>query len=639
MHRAEGKAGSLVDDRGHFYKPIQPGPRGDRERAFYELINSKKAVDKDSWSKGKWSPAATAAMNAMIAARQQTHKNDTKTTTAGSKTSKPPAQGVIDTSTLPLPKNNPLSRSSRGASSPSLLLEEDSMRYKGAAPSILPAPAADTEKLLRDNSTKDSSAARSLTPNTSATIPIPHSSIGSLLSSFPTFRMDASFRDVHPGTALERDPITVLERDELGLVDKFVEEELLVPWHQDGNDPSDTRHDIAHASGDAVDGHTTTIVQLSGATNPIDADLYTTPLPPPPPSPMVENRDTIVMYNRNDNDSTRPGIYLAHASHAHGHHDDLDEDDDHVYSRSPDSDDGQELTTGESVMEGITKVFNALLRHSTGIHQEETRRSNTSSLTAQLNSRGSSAAGNVVEETVECSDSGAAATASGSGWSGTEMLTQSSSSGYSHGYKGWHQQRRGLLSTAALNTSTQSIDFYMERNGSGGEGAHALHASPFDRSQSSAKGAAEDKDCVGDGRGSRFDPDDGIVIQEKLEGGSSTSGSSPESSISASLKAMETLFNSSMDNKTLSNPPDDPEGHMNDDGIAPGSKTSSVMMVVAEQKKGGRMQSIATQGADMSSLPFSVRNAPLLKVIPKFCTYDVGFRVYTACVHVGTLYV
>lgn len=36
--RADGKAGSLVDDRGHFYKPLQRGPRGDRERAFYDAV-------------------------------------------------------------------------------------------------------------------------------------------------------------------------------------------------------------------------------------------------------------------------------------------------------------------------------------------------------------------------------------------------------------------------------------------------------------------------------------------------------------------------------------------------------------------------------------------------------------------------
>lgn len=34
----EGKAGSLVDAHGHFYKPLQVGPRGRREREFYETV-------------------------------------------------------------------------------------------------------------------------------------------------------------------------------------------------------------------------------------------------------------------------------------------------------------------------------------------------------------------------------------------------------------------------------------------------------------------------------------------------------------------------------------------------------------------------------------------------------------------------
>ncbi len=34
----EGKAGSLVDSYGRFYKPLQVGPRGKRERAFYETL-------------------------------------------------------------------------------------------------------------------------------------------------------------------------------------------------------------------------------------------------------------------------------------------------------------------------------------------------------------------------------------------------------------------------------------------------------------------------------------------------------------------------------------------------------------------------------------------------------------------------
>ncbi|KAK9907939.1 hypothetical protein WJX75_000286 [Coccomyxa subellipsoidea] len=38
----EGKAGSLVDDSGHFYKPLQVGPRGRREHDFYETIRMEK---------------------------------------------------------------------------------------------------------------------------------------------------------------------------------------------------------------------------------------------------------------------------------------------------------------------------------------------------------------------------------------------------------------------------------------------------------------------------------------------------------------------------------------------------------------------------------------------------------------------
>ncbi|CAL5229779.1 g13168 [Coccomyxa viridis] len=38
----EGKAGSLVDDSGHFYKPLQTGPRGQREWKFYETVQHEK---------------------------------------------------------------------------------------------------------------------------------------------------------------------------------------------------------------------------------------------------------------------------------------------------------------------------------------------------------------------------------------------------------------------------------------------------------------------------------------------------------------------------------------------------------------------------------------------------------------------
>ncbi|KDD73215.1 hypothetical protein H632_c2418p0, partial [Helicosporidium sp. ATCC 50920] len=41
----EGKAGSLVDDYGHFYKPLQAGPRGERELAFYQAIQRELAAE------------------------------------------------------------------------------------------------------------------------------------------------------------------------------------------------------------------------------------------------------------------------------------------------------------------------------------------------------------------------------------------------------------------------------------------------------------------------------------------------------------------------------------------------------------------------------------------------------------------
>jgi len=39
----EGKCGSLVCERGFFYKPMQCGPRGERERDFYEKLTARMA--------------------------------------------------------------------------------------------------------------------------------------------------------------------------------------------------------------------------------------------------------------------------------------------------------------------------------------------------------------------------------------------------------------------------------------------------------------------------------------------------------------------------------------------------------------------------------------------------------------------
>jgi hypothetical protein len=50
----QGKAGSLVDGHGHFYKPIQPGPRGDREKSFYTLMKERREKDNNDYiRKGK----------------------------------------------------------------------------------------------------------------------------------------------------------------------------------------------------------------------------------------------------------------------------------------------------------------------------------------------------------------------------------------------------------------------------------------------------------------------------------------------------------------------------------------------------------------------------------------------------------
>ncbi len=41
---ADGRVGSLVDDSGRFYKPLQDGARGDKETLFYDKIWSDTAV-------------------------------------------------------------------------------------------------------------------------------------------------------------------------------------------------------------------------------------------------------------------------------------------------------------------------------------------------------------------------------------------------------------------------------------------------------------------------------------------------------------------------------------------------------------------------------------------------------------------
>lgn len=62
----QGKAGSLVDEHGHFYKPIQPGPRGDREKEFYLLLKEKREQDRADSITTRWNPRYTELLSYII---------------------------------------------------------------------------------------------------------------------------------------------------------------------------------------------------------------------------------------------------------------------------------------------------------------------------------------------------------------------------------------------------------------------------------------------------------------------------------------------------------------------------------------------------------------------------------------------
>lgn len=62
----EGKAGCLVDNRGHFYKPIQPGPRGDREKEFYERLHLSKEEGLKEYRNGSWNRGYIEAFTSIL---------------------------------------------------------------------------------------------------------------------------------------------------------------------------------------------------------------------------------------------------------------------------------------------------------------------------------------------------------------------------------------------------------------------------------------------------------------------------------------------------------------------------------------------------------------------------------------------
>ena len=62
----EGKAGSLVDGKGRFYKPIQPGPRGNREGEFYDYVTNEKNRDVEMYGRGMWTEKEVECFEGMM---------------------------------------------------------------------------------------------------------------------------------------------------------------------------------------------------------------------------------------------------------------------------------------------------------------------------------------------------------------------------------------------------------------------------------------------------------------------------------------------------------------------------------------------------------------------------------------------
>jgi hypothetical protein len=308
---AEGKAGSLVDDRGHFYKPIQPGPRGDRERAFYESILAAKSRDKAAWNEGKWSPAAIAAVQAIASGQPIAHVLGLDRHAVGSNNSN---ANAVATAAVPVSP----SAASASRQAPFLNGASGSPRF---TPSSGPFPFPSSPSYLRTSSSTGG--------HTSAT-----PSKG--MRHFPTFRAEPSFRQQRGGMhAVIRDPIEVLERDEVGLIDQLVEEEWL-PWSDDEQEGGDgalnrsgsLRNDVISNIAEGV------------------------------PIPIVRNNEgngTANGHHGND-DGDEDG---------HGHDDESNDGDNLRYSRSPDSvsDDGLESNTGQHVMDGVMVAHSNSLRN------------------------------------------------------------------------------------------------------------------------------------------------------------------------------------------------------------------------------------------------------------------------------------
>lgn len=336
-----------MDDRGHFYKPIQPGPRGDRERAFYESILAAKSRDKAAWDQGRWSPAAIAAVQAIASGQQIAHvlgldkhhlsSNNSDVTGDATRNSLPAGvtSPTLSTSRLaPLRDNPPGSPRCTYPSGP------------------IPFPSSPTYFRPSANITTGATT----NPSTS-----------SGMKHFPTFRAEPSFRH-HPGGrgAIIRDPIEVLERDEVGLIDQLVEEEWL-PWSED-NEEEEEEEEEEEGGTSGAKRKTWSLESVEGI-----------------PIPLVRNEP---LGNGTEN-AIGTHHHSAHARVANGDGDidtaDIHENGSLRYSRSPDSasDDGLESNTGQHVMDGVVVAHSNSLRN-----QHSGRRSSLELMEAALRTRG-----------------------------------------------------------------------------------------------------------------------------------------------------------------------------------------------------------------------------------------------------------
>jgi Inositol polyphosphate kinase len=185
------------------------------------------------------------------------------------------------------------------------------------------------------------------TTSTAATTPPSTTSTSKGMKHFPTFRAEPSFRHHRGGMgAVIRDPIEVLERDEVGLIDQLVEEEWL-PWSDDDEVEEEEEHvDGGEEKRSRNFENDNVIINSANISIPSAID------------------------NAQSNGNANGTHQCASARGGDGRDDGSDSNasDDVIslrYSRSPDSasDDGLESNTGQHVMDGVMVAHSNSLRN------------------------------------------------------------------------------------------------------------------------------------------------------------------------------------------------------------------------------------------------------------------------------------